>query len=85
MVYALEHASLEERRQVETILKEQNYESSSVQQVRAMIRKYGAVERVRERAQQFTDKARQIICEFPESPCQSALTAVTNLITERDY
>jgi octaprenyl-diphosphate synthase len=85
MVYALEQASLEERRQVETVLREQSYEAASVQQVRAMIRKYGAVERVRERAQHFTDKARQLIGEFPESPYQSALAAVTNLITERDY
>ena len=49
----------------------------STQQVRDMIQKYGAVERVRERAQQFTDKARQLIGEFPESPFQSALAAVT--------
>jgi geranylgeranyl pyrophosphate synthase len=76
---------MEERGQVETILREQNYDSTSVQQVRDMIQKYGAVERVRERAQQFTDKARQLIGEFPESPFQSALAAVTELVTERDH
>jgi octaprenyl-diphosphate synthase len=85
MVYALEKASMEERGQVETILREQNYDLTSVQQVRDMIQKYGAVERVRERAQQFTDKARQLIGEFPESPFQSALAAVTELVTERDH
>jgi octaprenyl-diphosphate synthase len=85
MVYALEQASLEERQQVEMILREQSYEAASVQQVREMIRKYGAVERVRERAQHFTDKARQLIGEFPESPYQIALAAVTNLIIDRDY
>lgn len=85
MVYALEQASLEERRQIETILREQSYEAASFQQVREMISTYGAAERVRERAQHFTDKARQLIGEFPESPCQVALAAVTNLITDRDY
>ena len=75
----------EERRQVETILREQRYDAATIPQVRAMIRKYGAVERVRERAQQFTEKARQVIGEFPDSPYQSALTAVTDLIVDRDY
>jgi geranylgeranyl pyrophosphate synthase len=37
------------------------------------------------RAQAFTDKARQTIGEFPESPYQRALLAVTDLITERDH
>jgi geranylgeranyl pyrophosphate synthase len=40
---------------------------------------------VKERAQAFTDKARQTIGEFPESPYQRALLAVTDLITERDH
>lgn len=85
MVYALEQASLEERRQVELILREQNYDAVPFSQVRAMIKKYGAVERVQERAQQFTDKARQIIAEFPDSPYQNALASVADLITGRDH
>jgi octaprenyl-diphosphate synthase len=85
MVYALEHANIEERRQVETILREQNYEAVPFAQVRLMIGKYGAVERIQERAQQFTEKARQIIAEFPESPYQSALASIADLITARDH
>jgi octaprenyl-diphosphate synthase len=85
MVYALEQANLEERRQVETILREQNYDAVPFAQVKAMIGKYGAVERVQERAQQFTEKARQILAEFPESPYQSALAGIADLITARDH
>ena len=33
----------------------------------------------------FTDKARQLIGTFPESPYQRALQAVTELVTERDH
>jgi geranylgeranyl pyrophosphate synthase len=40
---------------------------------------------VKERAQTFTDKARAMISEFPESPYQRALFAVTDLITDRDH
>ncbi len=42
-------------------------------------------DRVRERAQTFTDKARAIIAEFPDSPYQRALAAVTELVTDRDH
>jgi len=40
---------------------------------------------VKERAQAFTDKARQTNGEFPESPYPRALLAVTVLIIERDH
>jgi octaprenyl-diphosphate synthase len=85
MVYALEQATMEERRQIELVLREQNYDAVPFSQVRAMISKYGAVARVQERAQQFTDKARQIIAEFPDSPYQHALASISDLITARDH
>ena len=50
----------------------------------ALLEKYRGIERVREKAQAFTNKARQIIGEFPESPYQRALLRVTELVTERD-
>ena len=53
--------------------------------VLALLKKYRGVERVKERAQTFTDKARQLIGKFPDSPYQRALMAVTDLITERDH
>ena len=50
-----------------------------------MLEKYGAIGRARERAQAFTDKARRILAEFPESPYQRALLSITDLVTERDH
>ncbi len=85
LVYALERAAPEERAQVETILRDRNYEQVPFRQVRALLDKYRGIERVRERAQAFTDKARAVISEFPESRYQRALFAVTDLITHRDH
>src|SRR5262245_23606400 len=59
LVYALERASGEERRLVETILRERNYETVPFNRILALLDKYQGVERVKERAQTFTDKARQ--------------------------
>jgi octaprenyl-diphosphate synthase len=85
LVYALECASAGERRLVEVILDSRNYEEVPFARILALLEKYHGTERVKERAQAFTDKARRLIGEFPESPYQRALLAVTDLVTERDH
>jgi len=85
LVYALEHATADERRRVETILRERNYDHVPFPQILAMVERYQGIARVKERAQAFTEKARAIINEFPESAYQRALYSVTELITERDH
>jgi octaprenyl-diphosphate synthase len=85
LVYALECASPAERRLVETILDRRSYDEVPFSRILALLEKYRAIERARERAEAFTRKARQIISEFPESPYQRALQAVTDLVTERDH
>ena len=85
LVYALECATAHERALVETILRDRSYEHVPFKRILALLEKYHGIERVKERAQAFTDKARQTIGEFPESPYQRALLAVTDLITERDH
>ncbi len=85
LVYALECANPQERRLVENILRQRSYDETPFSQILAMLKKYRGIERVKERAQTFTDKARRMIGEFPDSPYQRALMAVTELITERDH
>jgi octaprenyl-diphosphate synthase len=85
LIYALESASAEERRDIETILRERTYDHVPFRRVLALLERYRGIERVKERAQAFTDKARALILEFPESPYQRALYAVTDLITDRDH
>jgi octaprenyl-diphosphate synthase len=85
LVYALERATPAERRLVETILRQRAYDEVPFARILALLEKYRGIERVKERAQTFTDKARQIINEFPESPYQRALLTVTDLVTDRDH
>jgi octaprenyl-diphosphate synthase len=84
LVYALEKASDEERALVETVLRDRNYDSAPFADIFAMVERHGGIQRTRERAQHFTDRARQIVAEFPESPYQRALFTLTDLVTERD-
>src|SRR5579872_7170146 len=85
LVYALERAMPAERELVATILRDRNYERVPLRRILTVIERYRGFERTQERAQAFTDKARQLIGEFPESPYQRALYAVTELVTDRDH
>ncbi len=85
LVYALERATLAERELVATILRDRNYERVPFSRILSLLEKYRGIERVKDRAQAFTDKARQIINDFPESPYQRALLTVTDLVTDRDH
>jgi octaprenyl-diphosphate synthase len=84
LVYALENATPAERHQVEVVLCDRTYDSTSFSEIYAMVESRGGIQRTRERAQQFTDRARQLVAEFPDSPYQRALCMLTDLVTERD-
>ena len=85
LIYALDDATADERKLIDTVLADGNYESVPFLKILQMIRKYRGIERAMERAQSFTDKARAQLLEFPNSKYQRALLAVTDLVTERDH
>jgi octaprenyl-diphosphate synthase len=84
LIYALEAADGEERKLVETVLTDGNYDQVPFGKILQILNRHQGVERAQERAQAFTEKARSIISEFPDSPYQRALTAITDLVTTRD-
>jgi octaprenyl-diphosphate synthase len=84
LVYALEGAGASERQQVEKVLQDRSYEAVPFEQILAFVKERGGLRRTRERAQQFRDRALQIVSEFPDTPYQRALVTVTDMVTERD-
>ena len=85
LIYALELASPDERKLIETVLADCNYDSVPFVKILQLIRRHRGIERAMERAQSFTDKARAQLLEFPGNRYQRALLAVTDLVTERDH
>ena len=83
IIYALEKASTDERRAVEAVISEGNYEQVPFMHILQMLERHGAVARAYDRAHTFTEKARSIITSFAESPAQRALHAIVELVTER--
>ncbi|HAP39807.1 MAG TPA: polyprenyl synthetase family protein [Nitrospira sp.] len=85
LIYALAEASPAERDLVATVLRDRSYENVPLKRILEFMRRYDGIERARQRALTFTDKARSIVAGFPDSPFQRALYTVTDLITERDH
>jgi len=85
LIYALEDATPAERQQVETVIRERSYESVSFATILGLVMRYRGVERAMERATIFTDRARVLLHQFPDSPYQRALLSVTDLVTARDH
>lgn len=84
LVYALEQASVSERDLVAGVLRDRSYDVVPFANVLALVDRYGGIQRTHARARQFTDRARQIMAEFPDSHCRRALFTLTDLVTERD-
>lgn len=85
LIYALENASAAERGLVETVLADRNYDRVPFESVLEVIRRHRGIERARERAAAFVERASTIIAGFPESPCQRALCAIASLVADREY
>jgi octaprenyl-diphosphate synthase len=85
VIYALENATPGERALIETVLHDRSYENAPFEDVLDFIRRRKGLARAQERANAFTGKARSVVAEFPDSPYQRALAAVTELVIEREY
>jgi geranylgeranyl pyrophosphate synthase len=85
LILALQEATAGEREAVETVLRDRGYDRVPLKSIIAIINKYKGIHRAREQARGYTAKARDIMAKFPESSCQQALLAVTDLITDRDH
>jgi octaprenyl-diphosphate synthase len=85
LIYALETAEPEERRLVETVLADGNYDQVPFAKILQILHRHGGIERAQERAESFTSQAREAISGFPESSHQRALLSVTELVTGRDH
>jgi octaprenyl-diphosphate synthase len=85
LIYALEKASPEERRDVEKVLSDGNYSGVPFGRILDLIERHQGVERARRRAAFFTARAREIIGQFPDSPQQRAMLTITELVTRRDH
>jgi octaprenyl-diphosphate synthase len=85
VIYALQKCEPAERAIIEQVVSERSYENAPLDSVLAVLNRRGGIDRARERASAFADKARAGIQDFAESPFQRALATVTDLVTDREF
>jgi octaprenyl-diphosphate synthase len=85
VIYGLQQCIPAERNIIEQVVRERSYAEVPFQSVLDVLDGSGGIGRARERASAFAEKARLAINSFPESPYQRALSAVTDLVTDREF
>jgi octaprenyl-diphosphate synthase len=85
VIYALQTCDSSERAGIERVVNERSYSNAPFDSVLHALERSGGIDRARERASAFAEKARMAIHEFPESPYQRALATVTDLVTDREF
>jgi octaprenyl-diphosphate synthase len=85
VIYALQTCEPDERALIEQVVEERSYANAPLEKVLAVLVRRGGIDRARERASAFSEKARAGIQEFSESPFQRALATVTDLVTDREF
>ena len=83
VIYTLPEASAAERRALEVVVSEGNYEQVPFMHILQILERHGAIERAYDRAHTFTEKSRRIIASFPDSTAQRSLQAIVELVTDR--
>jgi octaprenyl-diphosphate synthase len=84
VVHALDHCTPEERRLVETVLRERAFISVRHEEILSILQRYGSVELAMARAHEYSEAARKSICHFPDSEIKRALLWAPDFVVGRD-
>ncbi|MGE5325035.1 MAG: polyprenyl synthetase family protein [Actinomycetota bacterium] len=84
VIHALERCTPDERRLVETVLKERAFVSVSHEQILDMLKRYGSIQYAYDEAAKHAEGARKAICTFPDSEIKRALLMIPEFVVERN-
>lgn len=84
VLHALERCSADERTLIETVLRERAFHSVLLQQVLAVLNRYGSLEAAIAEAHRYADAARNAICIFPDSEIKRVLLWAPEFVVERE-
>ena len=69
---------------VTRVLEEGGFDSVRFSKILDLIDHYGALQSAREKAQEFSGKARSFLEDYPDSPYKDALHSLPDFILERE-
>ena len=83
LILSLQRCTPEEKRLVETVLNDGNYDSVPFAEIRSLVDRYDGIETVRSRAIEYTERATGQLTRFDESPYKRALYSVSDWVVDR--
>jgi octaprenyl-diphosphate synthase len=84
VIHALERCTREERRKIETLLQERNFDGVTHGDILEILGRYGSVEAATTRAMKYAELARNAICGFPDSEIKRALLWAPEFVVARE-
>jgi octaprenyl-diphosphate synthase len=84
VIHALERCTPRERKQIETVVREQGFDGVTHQQILDILNRYGSLEAANERALQYAILARNAVCGFADSEIKHALIWATEFVVARE-
>jgi len=84
LIYALENGELAGRRMVATVLEEKGFQSVRPEQITALVRNSGALDRARQLAHEYASRAKACLNGWTDSEYGRALLTVPDFILDRD-
>jgi len=85
MVYALEHASDEDRAILNNILVNRDASDDDIKLAIDILNRSGAVEYTQDLAEEYADKARELLNVLPESDSKNVLEEFVEFMVKRDF
>ncbi len=84
VIHALERCKPQERKLIETVVREQAFDSVTHQEILSVLNRYGSLEAANQRAAQYATLARNAICSFPNSEIKQALLWAPEFVVARE-
>ncbi len=84
VIHALEKCTPEERKRIETVLRERAFHTVPLGEILQTLRRYGSIEAANARAHDYADAARKAICHFPDSDIKRALLWAPEYVVARE-
>lgn len=84
VIHALKHCTPEEKRAIETVLRDRAFNGVSHAEILEILTRYGSLEFASEHAARYAESARKAICTFPDSEFKRALLWAPEFVVARE-
>jgi octaprenyl-diphosphate synthase len=84
VIHALERCTPQERKQIQTVLRERAFKSFTHAQILEILERHGSLDAALTRALKFAELARNAICSFPDTEIKRALLWAPEFVVARE-